>query len=227
MTDGKSSADRAYEALRDMAIGFDFKPGTRLNETALTRRLSVSRTPLREALNRLVAEGFLTVVSGQGFFCRTLSPEQVQDLYQVRAALETEALRRGIETAEDDAVAALCAHLDATEARYAACTDLPELLRMDEAFHMQLAGLSGNAELCRMLRNVYERIRYVRLVNLRQLRLSPGGDEDLGAHRRIAEAVRARDTEAAVAALRAHIERRSEETRALVRLAYSELYVPD
>ncbi|MCR8547874.1 GntR family transcriptional regulator [Salipiger sp. P9] len=227
MKDDLSSADRAYEALREMAIGFDFKPGERLNESALSKTLAVSRTPLREALNRLVAEGFLTVSPGRGFFCRALSPGQVLELYQIRSGLETEAVLRGIAQADDSGIAALCAHLDATEETYANCTDLPELLRMDEEFHMRLAGLSGNGELCRMLRNVYERIRYVRLINLRQLRSQPGSGEDRTAHRRIAEAVRARDSAGAVEALRRHIERRSEETRDLVRLAYSELYVPD
>ena len=87
MADQGSSVDRVYATLRDMAINFDFKPGERLNETALTSKLNVSRTPLREALNRLVAEGFLTLAKGQGFFCRPLSPEQILELYQLRLSL--------------------------------------------------------------------------------------------------------------------------------------------
>ncbi|WP_107495585.1 GntR family transcriptional regulator [Thalassobius sp. I31.1] len=230
MADKGSSVDRVYETLRDMAINFDFKPGERLNETHLTSKLNVSRTPLREALNRLVAEGFLTLAKGQGFFCRALSPEQILELYQLRCALETEALRIGISTASDENIADFCAYLGETEKTYGTCEDLSELLNMDEEFHMRMAGLSGNGELCRMLKNVNERIRYVRLVNLRQLRENgPGAAGEntyLSAHRVVADAVRARDTEAAVTALRAHIERRREQTIELVRLAYSQLYVP-
>lgn len=207
-----------------MAIRFAFKPGERINESALTRALDVSRTPLREALNRLVAEGFLTLRAGQGFFCRALDPQQVAELYQLRTALEVEALRIGLR-AEETALTALGTHLEQTEASYAACADVAGLVRMDEAFHLALAGLAGNGELLRMLTNVNERIRYVRMVNLRQLRSGTG--EDLGAHRRITEAVLRRDAGAAEAALRGHIERRAEETHALVRLAYSQLYVPD
>ncbi|MEX0284869.1 MAG: GntR family transcriptional regulator [Paracoccaceae bacterium] len=231
MADQLSSADRAYDQLRAMAIHFEFKPGERVNESALTKQLSVSRTPLREALNRLVAEGFLTVAPGQGFFCRPLSPERILELYQVRAALESEALMRGIATASEEAIVAFCAHLDATERAYSTSTDLPDLLEMDETFHVSLAALSGNAELVRLLKNVNERIRYVRLVNLQRLleqgRLGQGEQASLSMHRVIAEAVRARDTHAALGALRDHIERRSEETVELVRLAYSRLYVPD
>ncbi len=91
MSKTEGSVERAYEALRKMAINFEFKPGERLNETALTKTLDVSRTPLREALNRLVAQGFLTFELGKGFFCRALSPEKVFELYQLRCALETEA----------------------------------------------------------------------------------------------------------------------------------------
>ena len=230
MADQGSSVDRVYATLRDMAINFDFKPGERLNETALTSKLNVSRTPLREALNRLVAEGFLTLAKGQGFFCRPLSPEQILELYQLRCALETEALRHGVEVATDAEIAEFCAYLDAKETTYDSCDDLTELLKMDEEFHMRLAGLSGNNELCRMLKNVNERIRYVRLVNLRQLRgmdcTEAGENTFLSAHRAIANAVQNRDTQTALTALRAHIERRSEQTIELVRLAYSQLYVP-
>ena len=208
MPDRPSSVDRVYDTLRAMAVQFDFKPGERINETTWTKALNVSRTPLREALNRLVAEGFLTFASGQGFFCRLLSPEKVLELYHLRCAVECEALRRGVATASASEIAALCAYLDQTEPAYGAESDLSTLLEMDERFHMGLVGLSGNDEFLRLARNVNDRIRYVRLINLRQLQeagqLGQGGD-GLSAHRVIAEAVRQRQADRAVAALRAHV----------------------
>lgn len=231
MTKPTSSVDRAYATLSHMAINFEFMPGERLNETTLSNTLKVSRTPLREALNRLVAEGFFTFLLGKGFFCRPLSPEKVMELYQLRCALETEAVVRAIETASDKEIDDLATYLKKTEIEYQASTDLPELLRMDEEFHMKLAALSKNEEIIRVLSNANERIRYVRIINLRQLR--ERGDENshdatsLSAHRVIVEAVKKRDVDAAVKALRNHIERRSEQTMELVRLAYSQLYVPN
>lgn len=231
MPEHTSSVDMAYERVRDMAIDFVFKPGERLNETTLTTKLHVSRTPLREALNRLVAEGFLTSAKGQGFFCRSLRPEQVTELYQVRCALETEAVRRGVENASDRDIEAFCSYLDAIEDTYETCTDPTELVRMDEDYHLRMVALSGNGELLRMLKNVNERIRYVRLINLHELqkKRSQGAaqsDDDMPAHRVVAEAIRTRDAETAITALRRHIERRSEEVVELVQLAYSRLYVP-
>ena len=64
-----STVDKLYDQLASMAIGYAFKPGERLNEVALARQLGVSRTPLREALNRLVVEKLLRFLPGKGFFC--------------------------------------------------------------------------------------------------------------------------------------------------------------
>ena len=64
-----SVVDRVYEQLKAMAVSFEFKPRERLNEGAIASRLGVSRTPLREALNRLNTEGFLRFAPGRGF-CR-------------------------------------------------------------------------------------------------------------------------------------------------------------
>jgi DNA-binding GntR family transcriptional regulator len=67
-----SVVDRVYEQLKAMSVSFELKPGERLNEGKLAKRLGVSRTPLREALNRLNTEGFL----GKGFFCRELDAHE-------------------------------------------------------------------------------------------------------------------------------------------------------
>ncbi|WP_421702956.1 GntR family transcriptional regulator [Aliiroseovarius sp.] len=230
MSKSEGSVERAYEALRQKAISFEFKPGERLNESALTKTLNVSRTPLREALNRLVAEGFLTFDLGKGFFCRPLSPKKILELYQLRCALEIEALIQTIENAADEDIDTVVAYLDEAEDRLVQCQDLNELLRMDEEFHMTLAALSDNEELLKFLGNVNERIRYVRIINLRLLRDRRNqSDEDLtalSAHRVILDAVKARDADSAVKALRRHIARRSEQTVELVQVAFSQLYVP-
>jgi len=230
MDGSESSVDRAYAELRRRAINFEFKPGERLNESALSGAIDVSRTPLREALNRLVAEGFLTLAPGKGFFCRPLSPEKIAELYQLRCAVESEAAIRAVEHASSDAIAAFAADFDAAEPLYLTSRDPSDLLSMDEDFHMTLAALSGNAELARVLCNVNERIRYVRIISLR----APAMEQDaasasgapLSSHRAIVSAIAARDAERAVFVLRNHIEMRSEQAVELVRAAYSQLYVP-
>ncbi|WP_114284681.1 GntR family transcriptional regulator [Candidatus Halocynthiibacter alkanivorans] len=230
MAKQESNVDRIYNACRQMAANFEFKPDERINESSLATKLEASRTPVREALNRLVAEGFLTFQNGRGFFCRSLSPNRIMDLYEARVAIECEALRRCVERATDDEIALLVSYLDASEPHYQTCDDPMELLGMDEKFHMDLARLSQNSELVLMLNNLNDRIRYVRLVDLKSLRSSApivaSEAAQLSAHRIILAAVERRDGDAAVAAMRSHIERRREEATDAVRIAYSQLYVP-
>ncbi|MEE9428534.1 MAG: GntR family transcriptional regulator [Paracoccaceae bacterium] len=231
MAEKKSSVDKAYVQLRKMAVNFEFKPEERLNESALSARFGASRTPLREALNRLVAEGLLTFKHGSGFYCRALNPTRVLELYEARSAIETEVVIRAVERASDAEVQSVVAYIDDTEHTYDTTSDLSQLLEMDEEFHIRLAELANNAELLRILKNLNGRIRYVRLINLKILYAENQTVFDegakLSAHRKIIEAIVRRDTDAAVAALRNHIERRREETTEAVRIAYSELYVPD
>ncbi len=225
-----SSVDRVYDRLKRMAADFELKPDERINESALSSLLGASRTPLREALNRLVAEGFLTFKNGRGFFCRSLSPGRILDLYEARQAIECEALQRSVSRASDAEIQAVMAFLDETEPSYNTIDVAMSLLEMDEAFHMKLVALSKNAELVRLLSNINGRIRYVRLVDLKMLRgktlPSRNKGAKLSAHRVILNALAARDEVAAVTAMREHIERRREEATEAVRIAYSQLYVP-
>ena len=216
-----SSVDRIYDRVRGMATDFEFKPEERINEGALAGALGVSRTPLREALNRLVAEGFITFQTGRGFFNRSLQPEKVLELYELRQAIECEALRRAIDRASDDGIEAVRQFLLKTEPAYSAGASAKVLVELDEAFHMRLAELSRNDELVHMLRNVSERIRYVRWIVMTDRQGRTHAE-----HMRILDALAARDTDAAVTELRNHIEQHSEEATAAVRIAYSQLYVP-
>ncbi len=228
MAKSESNVDRIHEKLRQMAADFAFKPDQRINETELAISLDASRTPVREALNRLVAEGFLTFQSGRGFSCRPLSPQRILDLYEARVAIECEALRLSCARAKAEDIAALAEYLDGIEPEYAACTDVNALLAMDEGFHLALAELSQNAELMLMLKNLNDRIRYIRMIDLSRMRRgeNQGNASPISAHRIILNAVLKRDALQADIALRGHIERRREEATEAVQIAYSQLYVP-
>ena len=100
-------SERAYEQLKAMAVTYQLRPGERLAELDLAKRLKVSRTPIREALNRLVTEGFLTFTPNRGFQCRPLDAKEIFDLYEVRRSLESTAARLAVERASDDELADL------------------------------------------------------------------------------------------------------------------------
>lgn len=225
-----SNVDRIIDRTREMAITFELKPGARVNETALSKQLGASRTPLREALNRLVAEGFLTFQTGKGFFCRALDPKRIMDLYEARVAIEVEATRLACERASDDELKLFKSRFDASQPTYLQSANVTDAVLIDESFHLDITRLSHNDQLFGMLENLNGRIRYVRSINFRTIhdtaRMEPARTR-LTAHRHIAEAVVARDEQAATSAMRLHIERRWEQATEAVRIAYSQIYVPD
>src|SRR5581483_10446370 len=113
-TPSDSFVDRAYERLKRMAVGYHLKPGQRLNEIELAKQLGVSRTPLREALNRLNIEGFTRFSPGEGFYSRNLSQREILDLYELRKAIELHGVRLAIQHANEDEILALRTFLDET-----------------------------------------------------------------------------------------------------------------
>lgn len=228
MSTAESNVDRLYETLRRMAADFVFKPDARINESALAAQLHSSRTPIREALNRLVAEGFLTFRSGRGFFCRPLDPARVLDLYQARVAIECEAVRLACAHATTAQTEELRNWLDVIAPDYGPQADVARMLELDEDFHRRLTALSGNAELVRLLDNLNDRIRYVRMIDLRRMQSGAVRQRDpVAAHRRILDALASRNSDAAAASMRKHIERRRDEATEAVRAAYAQLYVPN
>lgn len=225
MEKNTGSVERTYHLLKEMAANYEFKPDSRLNETELAKRLQTSRTPLREALNRLVAEGFLTFRSGQGFFCRSLTSGEIMDLYEARAAIECEAARLAALRASPEEIAALDQFLFESKVDYQPETSPVDLVKLDEAFHLRLTGLSGNAEMVRMLENMNGRIHYIRLIDLKTLSEKNGAEVvTTEPHMRILDAVKRRDPDGAEAEMRKHIERRLESITENVRHAFAQLY---
>jgi DNA-binding GntR family transcriptional regulator len=158
------SVDRVYREATQRAVNWRFAPGERINEVALARELGVSRTPVREALNRLARDGFVRFVPNRGFLARDLSPELVRDLYELRAAIEVAAVRLACARAADEAIAKLArAWNSATE--NASARRIDRLTTADEVFHRGIARLSGNEQLVATLERVNAQIRYFRHVD--------------------------------------------------------------
>lgn len=216
-----SSVDRVYQQLKEMAVGYGFKPGERLNEGDIAKRLGVSRTPLREALNRLNTEGFLRFAPGKGFFCRELDAHEIFDLYELRKSIEVAAVRLAIGRARDEDIDALIAFLDATGPDPGERTSV-ELVDLDEAFHERLMAMSGNTEMLRVLRNVNARIRFVRWIDMDRGNRSNTQAE----HRAVLLGLKARDEGACVSILEKHIDRRLDQVTSAIKEGYAQIYMP-
>ena len=212
-------SQRAYERLREMAMTYGFRPGERLNEGELARQLEVSRTPVREAMHRLVSEGLLVLVSGRGFHARPLEVKEVYDLYETRLALETVTVALAAERATPEWLAEIDAYLDES-VRAQEEGPRERLLEFDEGFHERVAEATGNLELLNMLRNVNARIHFFRWVDMQGRR-----DRTQAEHRALVEAIRARDPARATEIARAHITRRLDQIVGVLREGYALLYM--
>lgn len=98
---GGSASDHAYETLRSMVLELELAPGAPLAETEVSERLGVSRTPIREALGRLAREGLVRQHPGRGAFVSEISVPDLVELYQMREALESHAVRLAAETVDE------------------------------------------------------------------------------------------------------------------------------
>ncbi|WP_282607065.1 GntR family transcriptional regulator [Pelagibius sp. Alg239-R121] len=220
-TANPASVDRIYDAVRELAASYAIKPDERINEGSLAKSLGASRTPVREALNRLVAEDLLVFHPGKGFFCRALDPQQIFDLYELRVIIEEAAVTLACERAEDSDIEALRLDLMTNGLDYEG-KSVKELVAYDEHFHQTLVSLSGNGELVKRLRNINARIRFVRWFDMEQ-RISV----TRGEHRELMDQLAKRDAAACRNILRGHIEKRLDQIIAFARAGYSALYLPD
>jgi DNA-binding GntR family transcriptional regulator len=217
--DSESIVDRIHRELRIMAITFRLLPGERLNEAILAKELGVSRTPLREALNRLSGEGFLTFSANQGFFRKPLDVKEIFDLYEFRQQTEMSAVRLAVERASNEQLLELerFAHESAQE-------DLertPEqAIALDEQFHERLVTLTGNMEMRNSLRNVNDRIHYVRWMDMTGRR-----PETQTQHKAIVHSMRERNTEEAMRLMGEHIGHRLDQIIDKVERCYGRIYM--
>ena len=220
MQSPESTVSRVYEQLKRMSANFHFKPGERVNEVEIATQLGVSRTPLREALNRLSTEGFLTMEPGKGFFCRELDPKEIFDLYEVRKAIEVAAVRLSVKRRSDAEIEAVIAFLDENGPDAGQRTRL-QLVELDETFHEMVVQMSGNAEMLRLLKNVNARIRFVRWIDLDAERRRFTQLE----HRQLANAIQQRDVDVCVEILEKHIDRRLDQITAAIQVGYGHIYM--
>lgn len=195
------ASDRAYRALRDEILEWQLAPGTVLGEVEQATRLGVSRTPLREALGRLVADGLVEAQSGRGLVVTATSLESVVELFEVREALEGQAAALAAQRRDPEVFAAL-------RVEFSAATELLDdptrhdyydlVRRLDEALDAAVANPFLVTQL-RSLRTHLARIR--RLAHANPERLAAAARE----HLLIIEAVQAGDAALARSATHVHL----------------------
>ena len=147
-------SDQAAEAIREMIVDGTLGDGDRINEVHLAKALGVSRTPLREGLGRLVAQGIVTTEPRRGFFVAPLTLSEFEQVYDIRPILDPEALRlAGIPSSDS------LARLEKLNRNLLATKTPSVAIDIDNAWHMELLAACPNNFLIALIEQVIDRTR--------------------------------------------------------------------
>jgi DNA-binding GntR family transcriptional regulator len=199
-----SQTHQVYASLRAAILSLETSPGERLSERGLETAYGASRTPARAALMRLEAEG-LVAREGRGWIVSPIDLGEVHAISEMRAAVESAAVRYAVERAAPADVAALRALLEA---------DRPEadeepgrdsearVVRAGTDFHAELTRLSGNAVMTQTVQDALTRLERTRWLEVRTPEARQAAWDD---HLAIVDAIARRDADAAASLVERHI----------------------
>ncbi len=208
------AADSVADALEELILAGEWPEGERLNEAHLAERFGVSRTPVREALNRLVASGLVEQRPRRGAVVRGLGPIELIEMFEVMGELEAAAGRLAARRIGPEKLAELeRANGRCREALQAG--DADRYYRENETFHSLIYVESGNSFLAQEARRLHRRLRPYRRL---QLRLRGRLGQSMAEHEEILTALRDGSEERAASALRSHVTPQGEKFHLLATL---------
>ena len=198
----KTVVDLAVEQLREHILRGDYPEGSPLRQDALAAELGVSRIPVREALRQLEVEGLVTFSPHAGAVVSTLSLDEIVELFQLRATLESELIRKAVPNLTHDVLDRAYTILEAYDAAFET-GDVAEWGALNWEFHSTLLAAANKPltlGILSMLHNQSD--RYTRL----QLALTHGEWRASDEHKTIANAAASGDAELAANLMREHVE---------------------
>jgi DNA-binding GntR family transcriptional regulator len=204
----KSLSEHAYGKLRDLIITLDLKPGARINEGVLERDLAIGRTPVREALLRLVNQGFLTSIPGRGFFVREVTLDGVKALFEAVMILQRGCIALAARRITDDELSRL-QDIHRELKRAMADQHYLQVTLLNSRFHRVIHEASRNDFLIASMHNLepqYDRLAYF---CFSEQAVGDGLKEHFGKvtvdHGRLIDHLKRRDEQSAVDAVTDHI----------------------
>jgi DNA-binding GntR family transcriptional regulator len=197
-----SLRDAAYDAIKHRIITCAFKPGEYINELQLSALLNIGRTPVHQALDRLMIEGMVEVIPRKGVIVKPVSLNEVLQITEVRLINETFGARLAAEQANDSDLADLADILKRAK-HWSSVRNVENMMLLDRRFHLTIARAAKNDVLTELLRNLHERSLRFWFISLN----APAHYESVqNEHAAILDAIRQRDPNKADAAMRRHIQ---------------------
>lgn len=208
--------DIVFQTLRNAIITGELQPGERLMETQLAEKLGVSRTPIREAIRKLELEGLVVMVPRKGAQVAQFTEKDIQDVLEVRAALEALAARLVCKRMDDRSFLKL--QLAIAEYSYAAKNkDLETMIEKDVEFHDIICNATQNDKLIQLFNNLKEQVHRYRITYLKNVEDSETVEAE---HLAILEALKNKDEETASSLASKHIQTQCESITDMVKNKY-------
>ncbi len=193
---------KVFESLRQDILSCALRPGEEIREIELANKYGVSKSPIRDALQRLEFEGLIEILPRRGHRVAPISVADAEDMLDMRGILEGGALRSIVARASDDDLAAL------DRLRQADTDDVAGFARYNRLFHLHLCELSGNRRLAETMARLMENYDRLCVVSLTSARDEAGGMEAaLADHNAIIDALQARNAASAVRASARHLKK--------------------
>jgi DNA-binding GntR family transcriptional regulator len=197
-----NSAEMVYSRLREMIDTLELFPGTRITEIEIANQLLVSRTPIREALQRLQLEGQVEVVPRQGCFVRNIDIDLINKFYDARIILESRTIELACDAISPNLLQAMLAEWSPDNLSDNYQKHLKTIRKQEECFHVNVAKGSGNEILSRYLEDVNNNIRVVRWLGFPDMKSIIDTYEE---HYELCEIIRKANKRAAKSAMKKHI----------------------
>ena len=203
---GRVLADWVASSLREAITNGQFEPGEKLDQDRIAEELEVSRTPVREALRTLQADGFVDIRPHYGAFIHRVSQDEIREVFEVRRVLEAEMVRQVTPLIPESVLDELDRWLSESRAQLEV-GNITKHFETDVHFHQTLLDSVQNGLLKEMLDSLTTRLFMVR--RLAQSKPGPHIPESLQEHRGILQAIRERDSDKAVALMKQHLQHSS------------------
>ena len=199
----RSLHDQVASRIRDLIIEGTLEPGSRIDEAHLIEELGVSRTPFREALRTLAAEGLVIVRPSKGSIVRKLTQDEVFSMLEVLGNLEKLGGELACERASDKEINALIDLHERMMDCYRARDRMPDY-KMNQEFHSRLSELSKNETLLEMQANIQARLKRIRYIGNQEPDSWAGAVAD---HEEMVSALKDRDGRALGEAMANHLKK--------------------
>jgi DNA-binding GntR family transcriptional regulator len=210
----RTRREQAYLEIKRRIVHGEFGPGMPLSESKLAELLRASRTPVREALSRLIEERYVERVPGRGYSVAPVTVELIQNLFEVRRLLEGAAASRAAEQGDAAVVQRLRA-VTAFEYRPHDPASFRSATEANAAFHLEVARASGNALFVDLVRHCLDQVTRLIALGVDYEPLQESASEE---HRSVVEAIEKRDPQGAQEAMEKHLDGSSQRMmEALVR----------